>query len=135
MSFATIEDVQKRLGRDLTTAETAQVEEWILDLESDIRGRISNVDGLMNDPETGAAYTRTVTRVISETIVAKLKNPDGLRQFTESIDDYSVTKTVDVANSSGRLFISDDDWDLLIPSVIGDAFTIRAGGKHAPKSW
>ena len=135
MSFATIVDVQKRLGRDLTTAETSQVEEWILDLESDIRGRISNVDDLRDDPVNGVAYARTVTRVISETIVAKLKNPDGLRQFTESIDDYSVTKTVDVANSSGRLFISDDDWALLIPSVIGDAFSIRLGGKHAAQSW
>lgn len=129
MAFATVEDVQKRLGRDLTAAETAQVTEWLQDLEADIRARIPDIDALMADTETGESYTRTVTRVVAETIVAKLKNPKGLRQYTESVDDYSLTETVDVANSSGRLMISDDDWDLLIPSLNGDAFSIRLLGK------
>lgn len=129
MAFATPEDVQKRLGRDLTAAEVLQVDEWLQDLEADIRARIPDIDALMTDTETGESYTRTVTRVVAETIVAKLKNPKGLRQYTESVDDYSLTETVDVANSSGRLMISDDDWDLLIPSLNGDAFLIRLLGK------
>ena len=129
MAFATPEDVQKRLGRDLTTAEVLQVDEWLQDLEADIRARIPDIDALMTDTETGESYTRTVTRVVAETIVAKLKNPKGLRQYTESVDDYSLTETVDVANSSGRLMISDDDWGLLIPSLDGDAFTIRLFGR------
>lgn len=129
MAFATPEGVQKRLGRDLTAAEVLQVDEWLQDLEADIRARIPDIDALMTDTETGESYTRTVTRVVAETIVAKLKNPKGLRQYTESVDDYSLTETVDVANSSGRLMISDDDWDLLIPSLNGDAFPIRLLGK------
>lgn len=129
MAFATPEDVRKRLGRDLTAAEVLQVDEWLQDLEADIRARIPDIDALMADPETGESYTRTVTRVVAETIVAKLKNPKGLRQYTESVDDYSLTETVDTANSSGRLFITDDDWDLLIPSLNGDAFSIRLVGR------
>lgn len=129
MAFATPEDVRKRLGRDLTAAEVLQVDEWLQDLEADIRARIPDIDALMADPETGESYTRTVTRVVAETIVAKLKNPKGLRQYTESVDDYSLTETVDTANSSGRLFITDDDWDLLIPSLNGDAFSIRLLGR------
>lgn len=129
MSFATVEDVQKRLGRDLTTAEIDQVAEWLQDLEADIRARISDVYALMSDEVTGASYTRTVTRVVAETIVAKLKNPKGLRQYTESVDDYSLTETVDTANSSGRLVITDSDWALLIPSLDGDAFSIRLVGR------
>lgn len=130
MPFATPEDVQKRLGRDLTEAETIQVIEWIADLEADIRARIPDVDALMSDSETGEAYTRTVLRVVCETIIVKLKNPKGLRQYTESVDDYLLTETVDVANSSGRLIITDDDWNLLIPSLDGDAFSIRLLGRY-----
>lgn len=123
------EDVAKRLGRALTVAEEGQVTEWIADLEADIRARIPDVDALIADPDTGVSYTRTVTRVVAETIVAKLKNPKGLRQYTESIDDYSLTETVDTANSSGRLVITDADWELLIPSLDGDAFSIRLFGR------
>ncbi|MGP9490056.1 Gp19/Gp15/Gp42 family protein [Glutamicibacter sp. AOP5-A2-7] len=135
MAFATWQDVQGRLGRTLTPEETAQVEEWILDLEADIRARIPDVDSLMSDPEAGASYSRTVKRVVAETIVAKLRNPNGLRQSTVSIDDYSRTETIDSTNSSGRLQITDDDWELLVPAVAGDAFTIRIGGKYAAGSW
>lgn len=129
MSFATVEDVQARFDRDLTDREKTNVGEWIQDLESDIRSRIPNVDELMANPDTGEAYSRTVTRVIAETIIPKLRNPKGLRQSTRSGDDISITETVDVVNSSGRLFITEDDWGLLIPATVADAFTIRLIGR------
>jgi len=134
VALANPDDVKKRLGRALTTSEVEQVNEWVLDLEADIRARVPDVDQLIDDPDTGEAYARTVRRVIAETIVAKLKNPKGLRQSTVSIDDYSRTETVDVANSSGRLTITDEDWALLIPAQEGDGFTIRMGGKYAAGS-
>lgn len=129
MSFATVEDVQARFDRDLTDREKGNVGEWIQDLESDIRSRIPNVDELMANPDTGQAYSRTVTRVIAETIIPKLRNPKGLRQYTESVDDYALTETVDSVNSSGRLFITEDNWGLLIPSLEGDAYSIRLMGR------
>lgn len=134
--YATIEDVVARYGRTLTPGESRQVEEWSQDLSSDVRLRVPDVEARSSaDPD----YGRLVKRVIAETIIAKLRNPEGLRQRTVSVDDYSETKTVDVANSSGRLFISDDDWSLLLPATAGDAFTIRAGGSPgyglAPDPW
>lgn len=124
MALATPEDVQKRLGRPLTAPEAEQVAEWVEDLEADIRERIADLD----DRLLVASYARTVKRVIAETVVVKVRNPEGLRQFTSSIDDYSVTKTVDKANSAGRLEISEEDWAKLLPATAGDAFTIRVGG-------
>lgn len=122
MTYTTIEDVVARYGRTLTAGETTQVDEWMQDLSADIRLRIPDVWERMllsND------YSRLVVRVIAETIIAKLRNPEGLRQRTVSVDDFSETKTIDSTNSSGRLSISDDDWTLLLPATSGDAFTIR----------
>lgn len=121
MTYATVEDVVARYGRTLTAGELGQVGEWLADLSSDVRVRIPDVEARMLLSED---YARLVVRVIAETIGSKLRNPEGLRQRTVSIDDYSETKTVDVANSSGRLWISDEDWSLLLPATAGEAFTI-----------
>ena len=121
MTYASVEDVVARYGRTLTVGESAQVVEWLEDLSSDIRVRIPDVEARIL---LSADYARLVKRVIAETIGSKLRNPEGLRQRTVSIDDYSETKTVDVTNSSGRLWISDEDWSLLLPATSGDAFTI-----------
>lgn len=121
MRYATIEDVVARYGRTLTAGEASQVREWLEDLSSDVRMRIPEVDTLVMVPD----YARLVTRVISETIISKLRNPEGLRQRTVSIDDFSETKTIDSSNSSGRLSISDADWELLLPITAGEAFTIN----------
>lgn len=122
MTYATVEDVVARYGRSLTDGEAGQVVEWLDDLSSDIRVRIPDVEARMI---LSLDYARLVKRVIAETIGSKLRNPEGLRQRTVSIDDYSETKTVDVANSSGRLWISDEDWSLLLPATAGEAFTIN----------
>lgn len=122
MRYATVEDVVARYGRTLTAGEATQVREWLEDLSSDIRMRIPEVDTLAMVPD----YARLVTRVISETIILKLRNPEGLRQRTVSIDDFSETKTIDSSNSSGRLSISDEDWALLLPVTAGEAFTINS---------
>ena len=136
MTYATVEDVAVRYGRTLTAGESGQVQEWLEDLSSDVRLRIPDVgEQVQTDPD----YARLVRRVIAETIISKLRNPEGLRQRTVSVDDYSETKTVDVANSAGKLWISEEDWSLLLPATAGDAFSIRAGGSpgygFAPDLW
>lgn len=123
MTYATVEDVVARFGRTLTVGETAQVGEWLEDLSSDVRRRIPTVELLALEPD----YARLVKRVIAETIIAKLRNPEGLRQRTVSVDDYSETKTIDSSNSAGRLSISDEDWVLLLPATSGEAFSIIPG--------
>lgn len=121
MTYATVEDVVARYGRTLTVGESAQVGEWLEDLSSDVRFRIPDVEVRIL---ASLDYARLVKRVVAETIISKLRNPEGLRQRTVSVDDYSETKTIDSSNSAGRLSISDEDWSLLLPATSGDAFSI-----------
>lgn len=124
--LATWQDVQSRLlGRTLTVPEQETVTVWIGDLESDIRRRIPDVDDqIVADPNFGTV----IKRVISAVVKRVLDNPKGLRQSTVSIDDYSRTETVDTTGSSGVLSFSEDDWEALIPSTSGDAWTITPYG-------
>ena len=125
MAYATVNDVEVRYGRTLTAAETAQVTAWIEDLEAEILERIPLLEALIL---AGRPTTGTLKRVIAGAVIRKLQNPEGLRTTTVAIDDYSTTKTVDSANSTGWLGLTDDEWSLLLPGSSGDAFTIRPYG-------
>lgn len=121
--LATWNDVQARLlDRTLTAPQQATVTVWIGDLSADIRQRIPDVDDQVAASED---FAKTVKRVIAGTIKRVLDNPKGLRQSTVSVDDYSRTETVDTTGSSGKLQLSDDDWDDLLPASSGDSFSIR----------
>ena len=125
MPYATVSDVEVRFGRTLTDAESAQVSAWIEDLEAEILERIPALDLLI---AAGRPTVGTLRRVISAAIVRKLQNPSGLRQRTVSIDDYSTTETVDASNSAGYLGLTAGEWELLLPGISGEAFTIRPDG-------
>ena len=125
MPYATVSDVEVRFGRTLTDAESAQVSAWIEDLEAEILERIPALDLLI---AAGRPTVGTLRRVISAAIVRKLQNPSGLRQRTVSIDDYSTTETVDASNSAGYLGLTAGEWELLLPGISGEAFTIRPYG-------
>lgn len=121
--LATWQDVQVRLlDRTLTTPQQETVTVWIGDLSSDIRQRIPDVDAQV---AASPDFANTVKRVIAGAVKRVLDNPKGLRQSTVSVDDYSRTETVDTTGSSGKLQLSDDDWDDLLPGSSGDAFSIR----------
>ena len=125
MAYATVNDVEVRFGRTLSAAEVAQVTAWIEDLEAEILERIPLLEALIL---AGRPTTGTLKRVIAGAVIRKLQNPEGLRTTTVAIDDYSTTKTVDSANSTGWLGLTDDEWSLLLPGSSGDAFTIRPYG-------
>lgn len=122
MAFVLVRDVEARLGRGLNELETAQVEAWIEDLEALVLSRVPDLDERI---ENGSVSIGVVRSVFCTAIIRVLRNPEGLRQHTESIDDYSVTKTIDSSGSAGLLFLTDDEWTLLIPGTTGDAFSIR----------
>lgn len=125
MPYATVNDVQTRFGRTLTTSETAQAEAWIGDIEAQIAQRIPTLEDQIT---AGNPTTAVVKAVVSNAVIRVLRNPEGLRQRQFSIDDYSESATVDVALSAGLLYLTDDEWNLLSPGSSGDAFTIRAYG-------
>ena len=125
MSVVTIQDVQARLGRVLTDLEQAQVNAWLEDLGALVRARVPDLEEQL---DAGTMDRSVLKLVFVQAIRRLLLNPEGLRQYTESIDDYSVTKTVDSSVSSSALYLSDDEWAMLLPATADGAYTIRAVG-------
>ena len=129
MSYVTVPEIAARIGRALTDLEAAQVNAWIDDLDAMISLRVPDLEDRVAQDQPSVAVVRMV---YAQAIRRVLLNPEGLRQYTESIDDYSVTKTVDSAMSSSALYLTDDEWGLLSPASTGDAFTIRSHGATDP---
>lgn len=125
MAYAVPLDVEKRLGRPLSPAESLQVEAWLEDLEAQIVYRIPTFAELV---AAGTPSEAVVRAVMCTAIIRVLNNPKGLRQSTVSIDDYSRTETVDTTASSGALYLTDDEWSMLLPGTSGEAFTISPYG-------
>lgn len=124
--LANWQDIQDRLlDRTLTVPQQATVTVWIGDLESDIRRRIPDVDAQIT---ADSNFGTVIKRVIFKAIKRVLDNPKGLRQSTVSIDDYSRTETVDKTGASGEIEFSEADWEALLPSTSGDAWTITPYG-------
>lgn len=125
MAYVTVQDIGAYMGRALTSAEEAQVGAWLEALDAMVFVRIRDFQDRVDN---GALPIAVVRFVYSEAIRRRLLNPEGLRQYTESIDDYSVTKTVDTSVSSSALYFTDDEWSMLAPGSTGDAFTISTYG-------
>lgn len=133
MSVATVTDVQVRLGRPITdSAEIAQVNAWLSDIEALIKVRIPDLAVRILD---GVLDEEVVKLVEAQAVVRKAKNPDGKKN--ERVDDYSYGLTDDAAR--GDLFLTDDEWSLLLPaSNPNGAFTIRPFGVpdySSPVGW
>jgi hypothetical protein len=126
MAYAITDDVAVSLGRSLTSEETdvawgllERAELLILRRIPDLAARIA-ADATLQD---------VVVMVEADAVARVLRNPSGVWQ--ERIDDYSYTR--DRSISSGMLYISDDEWDMLQTtpgtSVPSEAFTIRTFGE------
>lgn len=122
MAYATKEDIEVRYGRPLTPAQAAQATAWIEDLEADILERVPNLADLV---AAGRPSPGTMKRIECAAIIRVLQNPEGLKSFTEAIDDYSVTKVRDNTLAAGLLELTDDEWAKILPGLEGDSFSIR----------
>ena len=126
MAYATVSDVEVRYGRTLTASESAQVEAWVDDLESEIAERIPGLDVLV---EAGRPSLGTLRKVLTSAIIRHLDNPKGLKSRTVAIDDYSTTEQPWILGTpGGGPELSDDEWSKLLPGSSGDAFTITPFG-------
>lgn len=121
MTYATPDDVEKRIGRTLTQVQREQVQAWLDDVEALIKTRIPDLDALVT---AGTIPLEIIVMVECEAVIRKARNPDG--KLTERIDDYSWTR--DTSTSSGALYLTDDEWGLLTPDASANAFTIRPYG-------
>ena len=111
----TTDDIAKRLGRSLSTAEVAQVEAWIGDAEWLINSRAASLERSVN-PDVQ-------DRVVALAVVEMARNPQNETQVDVAIDDGRVSKRY--SSGSGRVTIRDEWWALLDPNGgDGSAFAV-----------
>lgn len=135
MALVTADDVQVRLGRALTDSETVQVEAWVEDLDAIVQARIPD---LADRLASGVLPPGLVRTVYAQAIRRVLLNPEGLRQSSETIDDYTTSRTYDAAVSGSALYLTDDEWAILSPAAASSAYTIRPHGasdRRGPDLW
>ncbi len=106
MAYATVEDVQIRLGRELSPDETQMVLALLEDVEAMIRQRIPDLDEKIAD---GEIQERIVVMVEVNAVLRVLRNPDAF--LSETDGNYSYTRSSDGA--SGYLEILPNEWDWL----------------------
>lgn len=132
MSYATVTDVQVRLGRPIIdTDEIEQVNAWLSDVEALILSRIPDLVARIDE---GTIAEAVLVMVEARAVVRKAKNPDGKQN--ERIDDYSYGLNADAAR--GEVFLTDEEWGLLLPVGSATAFTVRPFGQpdyRSPSGW
>lgn len=125
MAYAATSDVEASLGRSLTSDEATQAPVLLERAELLITRRLTDLAARLS---TDPGLHDVVVMVEADAVARVLRNPGGVYQ--ESIDDYSYTRDREV--SSGRLYITEDEWELLLTtpgtSVPSEAFSIRPKG-------
>lgn len=106
MAYATPEDVEARLGKELSDAEKEQIGVLLEDAELILRSRIPDLDEKIQD---GDINEELLVMVECSMVIRVVRNPDGFTQ--ESDGNYSYTISRDVA--SGMLEVLPNEWSLL----------------------
>lgn len=125
MALVTADDVQVRLGRDLTVSQRAQVDAWLTDLEALAEAR---APGFVARSFNGSPSLEVVRAVFAQAVRRIMLNPEGLRQESRTIDDYTESRTFDSAVSASSVGFTDEEWAQLMPAAASAAFSIRVTG-------
>lgn len=125
MAYATVSDVAARLGRPISDdLEVLQVETWLDDLEAVILARVPDLAERVLD---GAPTAAVVAAIEANAVIRKMKNPDGVVSEGNDVYNYRLNENA----RKGELFLTDDEWALLLPGGGSGAFTIVPGGARA----
>lgn len=116
MAYATVDDVEARLGRELDEQEARIVTTRLNDAELLIRARIPDLDARIAD---GRLDVMTVRMIEAEAVLRLVRNPAGYTSETDGSYSYTLSEAV----ASGRLSILPEEWALL--GVRRGAFVIR----------
>lgn len=132
MAFATTSDVQTRIGRTLTTAETNQASQLLTAATSIIAQAGGKDDDWVDDLETIPQILKTVC---IEMVARVVDNPANLDSFRETIGSYSYSKDF----RAGYLMPTPPERDLIrhvigtpsttgvrLDSVLTDVFPLEA---------
>lgn len=132
MTYATPAEIAVLLGVTFDTAQTAQCQAFLDDVEEQILERIPDLAARIT---AGTVTETAVKRVERRAVRRVMLNPDG--KDNERIEDYSFGRNDSVAES--EVFITDEEWAWLIPQVSpGEAFSIKTAGTirtYDPEEW
>lgn len=137
--LVTLEDVRERFYRALTPDEERVIPAWIGDAWDELLDMpyLRLEERLSSDPPEAGLLER-VGRVIRSAVLNRLRNPQGRRQYSYSVDDATVSETIASETLSNGWFTAEDLAKLEPAGWASDAFTIRtdAGlpGPYAPLS-
>lgn len=106
MTYATAEDVQARLGHELSTEETALVTVRLADVERMILRRVPDLAEKITAEDVDEA---DVVQVEADAVVRLVRNPDGYLSETDGNYTYQFSSSA----ASGRLEITAGEWQLL----------------------
>jgi hypothetical protein len=134
MAYASADDVAVRWARCLTPEECALVQVRLDDVERMLKRRIPELDSKIT---SGDIDVEDVIQVESDAVLRLARNPEGFQSETDGNYTYQLQKDL----ASGRLEITDDEWDILgvrrsrmsvlVPSfVAGDGSTIISRGSR-----
>jgi hypothetical protein len=129
MTYAIVSDVSTRLGRPISdTAEVAQVNAWLADVEAQIAARFIRA-GLVLATQVTAddPSLATVVRIEADAVIRRIYQPlPGRTSQTRSVDDASITDRWDRPSTVDG-WLTAADWSDLLPSVTSGAFSVRPG--------
>lgn len=111
-------DIEK-VWRHLTPAEAATVQGLSNSAWIRVVATVPGIESFMDvvPPATEPLVPmEAVQDVMASMIIRVLKNPDSARIISESIDDYTDGRTLDAAISSGELYVSAFEVQMLTPA-------------------
>jgi hypothetical protein len=115
MAFATAADVATRLGRNLTTEESAMAEQVIESVTAQI------VDAVDRDLDWAAALDPVpglLKSLCVEKVIVVGSNPQGLASESRTLGQASSSKTFQRSNDAG-IFLTDQEQRLVRMAVYG----------------
>lgn len=105
MNPATINDVESR-WRPLSPVESTVASTRLDDGWRDLRRELPDLEQRVAQSADLAA---TAAQIIADAVIRLMKNPDGYRKGSLSIDDASRTWEYDTGRLIGELFFSESD--------------------------
>lgn len=130
--LVTVEDIRDRYHRALTADEERYLPAWISDAWDELMfmSQLRLVERLSAVPPEDGLLPR-IRSVILSSVMRRLQNPQGRRQYSYSVDDATVSETLASETITGGWFTADELGKLEPPGYASDAFSIRIDA-HIP---
>lgn len=131
--LVTPEQIADRFYRPLTVDEERVLPAWIDDAWHELMdlAYLRLEERLTADPPEEGLLDK-VARVIRAAILRRLKNPQGIRQWSRSVDDATVSETLGTETLADGWFTDSELAKLEPAGFASDAFSIRLDKGAAP---